>query len=376
MQLFANQYLGPRPHIAVLGSNKLGNFVVTTPLLRGLKEKYPHCTLDFLGSDRTAEFERQLATIDWRVTLHTDTPELDPTLMAAIEERRQQIGSYDLVINCDDYSDRTQAIIPYLQPTYLVGRPAPSDPDSRQNDPQHVVQAILQDPDWNSSTFVQTYGPLVQSNYIAEILCRLAYVETNFTQLDLPAQVPPFSVPDVLIHVTASRAAKLWRPEYWQQTIQWCQRQELSVGLIGSAPALQKQHYHASDTEDRLLANTALIDLRGKATLPELAGALARTRTFVTVDTGPLHVAAAVECPTVAIFGNDHEGDGASPLRLWAPRQHHVTLALSQVKCTHCQAQQFQNADCLLSEHQCMMTVFPETVIASLQAYLRINVRA
>ncbi|MEM9908681.1 MAG: glycosyltransferase family 9 protein [Cyanobacteria bacterium P01_D01_bin.44] len=376
MQLFANQPLGSRPHIAVLGSHKLGNFVVTTPLLRGLKEKYPRCTLDFFGSDRTAEFERQLTTINWRVTLHTDTPELDLTLMAAIEERRQQIGSYDLVINCDGYSDRTQAIIPCLQPTYLIGRPAPSAPDSRQNDTQQVVQAILQDPDWNSATFVQTYGPLVQSNYIAEILCRLASVETNFTQLDLPTQIPPFSVPDVLIHVTASRAAKLWRPEYWQQTVYWCQRQGLSVGLVGSAPDLQKQHYHASDTEDWLLATTALIDLRGQATLPELAGALARTRTFVTVDTGPLHVAAAVECPTVAIFGNDREGDGASPLRLWAPRQHHVTLALSQVKCTHCQAQQFQNVDCLLSEHRCMIAISPEKVIKSLRACLQISVRA
>ncbi|MEM9817176.1 MAG: glycosyltransferase family 9 protein [Cyanobacteria bacterium P01_D01_bin.6] len=376
MQLFANQYLGPRPHIAVLGSNKLGNFVVTTPLLRGLKEKYPHCTLDFFGSDRTAEFECQLTTIDWRVTLHTNTPEFSPTLIAAIAQRRQQIGPYDLVINCDDYSDLTQVIIPYLQPTYLVGRSAPSDPDSRQNDTQHLVQAILQDPDWNSPTFMQTYGPLLQSNYIAEILCRLASVETNFTQLDLPAQVPPFLVPDVLIHVTASRAAKLWRPEYWQQTIQWCQQQGLTVGLVGSAPALQKQHYHASDTEDWLLATTALIDLRGQATLPELAGALSQTRAFVTVDTGPLHVAAAVGCPTVAIFGNDREGDGASPLRLWAPRQPHVALALSQVKCPHCQAQQFKNADCVLSEHQCMIAVSSETVITSLRACLQISVKA
>ncbi|NEQ45457.1 MAG: glycosyltransferase family 9 protein [Leptolyngbya sp. SIOISBB] len=373
MQLFANESLGARPHIAVLGSNKLGNFVVTTPLLRGLKAKYPGCILDFFGSDRTAEFERQLATIDWRMALHTSTPETPQTLIAAIDRRRQQVGPYDLVINCDDDSDRTQAIIPYLQPTYLVGSPTPLGADPRLNVSQHRVQAIRQDPNWNSPTFVQTHVPLVQSNYIAEIFCRLAYVETNFTQLDLPTQIPPFAVPDVLIHVTASRAAKLWPREYWQQLIQWCQQQALTVGLVGSAPAVQKQHYHASDTEDWLLATTALIDLRGQATLPELAGALAQTRAFVTVDTGPLHVAAAVGCPTVAIFGNDSEGDGASPMRLWAPRQPHVTLALSQVKCTHCQAQQFKNTHCVLSEHRCMMAVFPETVMTSLQHCLSLT---
>ena len=373
MQLFANESLGARPHIAVLGSHKLGNFVITTPLLRGLKAKYPRCTLDFFGSDRTAEFERQLATIDWRMALHTNTPETSPVVLAAIDRRRQQVGPYDLVINCDDDSDRTQAIIPYLQPTYLVGSPTPLGAYPRLNVSQPLIQAIRQDPNWNSPTFVQTYVPLVQSNYIAEIFCRLAYVETDFTQLDLPTQAPAFSVPDVLIHVTASRAAKLWLPEYWQSVIQWCQQQRLTVGLVGSAPALQKQHYHASNTEDWLLATTELLDLRGQATLPELAGALAQARAFVTVDTGPLHVAAAVGCPTVAIFGNDSEGDGASPMRLWAPRQQHVKLALSQVKCTHCQAQQFKNTHCLLSEQLCMMAVLPETVMSTLQDCLSLT---
>ena len=55
MRRFADQALGPTPHIAVLSSGKVGNFVVLTPLLRGLKEKYPACALDYFGSDITAE---------------------------------------------------------------------------------------------------------------------------------------------------------------------------------------------------------------------------------------------------------------------------------------------------------------------------------
>ena len=45
MQRFTDQPLGARPHLAVFGSDKVGNFVLTTPLLRGLKEKYPGATL-------------------------------------------------------------------------------------------------------------------------------------------------------------------------------------------------------------------------------------------------------------------------------------------------------------------------------------------
>lgn len=371
MKLFCDQPLGDAPHIAVLGSNKLGNFVVTTPLLRGLKAKYPRCTLDFFGSDLTQALEARLPTIDWRYSLHPAPPNFETSLGQALDQRRQQQGPYDLAINCDEYSDLTHGAMALLQPTYGVGGATASPFSDRFDFANHPVQRILQDPYWNDPAFVEKYRHITQSNYIAELLCRLAYVETDFTRLELPTQPPAFDVPDVLVHVTASRAAKVWMPHYWQQVIEGCQDQGLTVGLVGSAPALQKQQYHANDTEDRLLAHTALVDLRGQATLPELAGALAQTRAFITVDTGPLHMAAAVGCPTVAIFGNDRDGDGASPVRLWAPRQPHVRLALSTTKCLLCQDQRFMNDRCLQPEHQCMVAVTPETVMTLLTDCLR-----
>ena len=62
MQRFTNQPLGAQPHIAVFGSDKVGNFVLTTPLLRGLKEKYPGATLDFFGGATTRDLEAACPT--------------------------------------------------------------------------------------------------------------------------------------------------------------------------------------------------------------------------------------------------------------------------------------------------------------------------
>ena len=50
-------------------------------------------------------------------------------------------------------------------------------------------------------------------------------------------------------------------------------------------------------------------DLRGKTTLAQLAGALSQAKACIAVDSGGLHIAAAVGCPTVALFGNDEDGD-------------------------------------------------------------------
>ena len=41
---------------------------------------------------------------------------------------------------------------------------------------------------------------------------------------------------------------------------------------------------------------------------------------MISVDAGPMHVAAAVGTPTLAVVGNDAVGIGASPIRLWKPR--------------------------------------------------------
>jgi heptosyltransferase-3 len=59
---------------------------------------------------------------------------------------------------------------------------------------------------------------------------------------------------------------------------------------------------------------TALIDLAGQLSLKELAALTARARLFVGVDSAPMHIAAAMGTPTVAIFGPS--GD-----REWGPWQ-------------------------------------------------------
>ena len=370
MKLFNDQPLGATPHIAVFSSNKVGNFVVITPLLRGLKNKYPHFTIDFFGSDITADFENHCPYIDWRFSLFSPAPNFLESLTDALRQRRQRAREYDLAINCDEFSEINLVMVSAIRPKYIAGAGLAPDFIKKLDCPLDPLRRLLKDPDWNSADFVQRHAPLVDSNYIAEIFCRIAQVKTDFFRLEVPFQPPDFPVPDVLLHVTATRAAKQWPLSHWLTVIRWCEAQDLQVGLIGSRPALQASLYHSDDLEASLLSATNLIDLRGKTNLTQLAGALKQTKLCLTLDTGPLHIAAAVGCPTVAIFGNAHTGEGASPLRLWAPRLPWVKLALSDYACTLCQDAQFKNDACLLPDHDCMVQVSPQTVIDLAQTLL------
>ena len=66
LQRYSGEPLGSNPHIVVLGSCKVGNFVVSTPVLQGLRSRFPDAVIGFLGSEVTADFESALTTIDWR----------------------------------------------------------------------------------------------------------------------------------------------------------------------------------------------------------------------------------------------------------------------------------------------------------------------
>ena len=78
--------------------------------------------------------------------------------------------------------------------------------------------------------------------------------------------------------------------------------------LIGGSSDHQRLHEaaHRAGLPDEAV-------LAGTLTLPELAALLQRAELLITVDTGPLHMAQAVKCPTVAVFGPTNP-------KVWGPR--------------------------------------------------------
>ena len=113
-----------------------------------------------------------------------------------------------------------------------------------------------------------------------------------------------------------------------------------------------------------------LVDLRGRTSLIQLAGACRKARAVVSVDAGPLHIAAAVGTPTLAVVGNDAEGVGASPIRLWMPWAPQLERTVSSQTCTGCDDQRFRNESCVADRHHCMEGVSSEQVISWLQGVL------
>ena len=82
--------------------------------------------------------------------------------------------------------------------------------------------------------------------------------------------------------------------------------------------------------EIRKRASAPVADFSGKLTLKQLAALSARARLFIGVDSAPMHIAAAMQTPTVALFGPSGELE-------WGPwRVPHCIVASSEHPCRPC----------------------------------------
>ena len=363
MERFHDQPLRDHPHLAVLFADKLGGFVVATTLLRGLHEKYPQATLDYFGGERTAELEDACPYIQSRYSLY-GRPGALRDLPDYLSAREAEAGAYDLAINLD-FNPLNAVVASMLDPRYIVGKCV--QPDGRKELPLgDEPRQQIQNPNtfWAGESFLARFGDLLDSNYIGEIYCRVAYVDTDFHRTEVPTADPALPIPDVLIATGGTRTAKLWPTERWEELINCCSRASLAVGLLGAAPRVQQTAYGSASADEQLLSRTSLIDLRGKFTLPQVAGALARARACASIDNGIMHIASAVGTPTVAIFGG-------SPWDLWAPRANHLLLALPTEPCSLCRDNRFLNDHCLREQQVCMESISATDVFGRLQSVVK-----
>ena len=102
----------------------------------------------------------------------------------------------------------------------------------------------------------------------------------------------------------------------------------------------------------------ASADFSGQTTLTQLAALYQKADLLVTTDTGPMHLAAAVDTPVVAIFGS------TAPWRTGPFGQGH-TVVRTAPPCSPC----FKRR-CEVHQHRCMQDISVEMVFEAAAAHL------
>lgn len=147
--------------------------------------------------------------------------------------------------------------------------------------------------------------------------------------------------------------AKQWLPERFSEAAQQlAAANDARVVVFGAPNEAELGRQVAS------AAGANAISLAGETTLREFIDLAATCSLFLTNDSGPMHVAAALGIPTVAIFGaTDHIATG--PSASWA------RIVREPVDCAPCKLR-----ECPI-DHRCMTGVTAAQVVTEAQALLQ-----
>jgi ADP-heptose:LPS heptosyltransferase len=155
------------------------------------------------------------------------------------------------------------------------------------------------------------------------------------------------AAPLVALHPFAAHPAKTWPPDKWLRFASLLEQRGIAVFWTG------KGSFPALPHTDRNFSNRT--DLR------QLAALLARADVLVTGDSGPMHLAGAVQTPVLALFGPTCEEWGFFPA---GERDRVLQLPMPCRPCSlHGKIRCSRNAACLAG-------ITPEYAADSLEAML------
>lgn len=280
-----------------------GDVLLATPVLSALQHAAPQCEIDALVYRETAPMIAdhpalaRLFTIDraWKRQGFFAQARAEASLFSELRRRR-----YDLIVHLCVHRRGTW-LSRLLAPRWSV---APRDRGAfwrqsfthfypAQSHPhRHTVETNL------DALRVLGYEPAPEDRRVVLVPGREAEarIEAWLAEQGLASRA------FVHLHPTSRWAFKCWPAEKFAALSDRFSAQGFPLVLTAAPDAKERAMV------DEILARRAVFsaptfDLSGRLSLKELAALAARARLFVGVDSAPMHIAAAMGTPTVAIFG-------------------------------------------------------------------------
>lgn len=209
----------------------------------------------------------------------------------------------------------------------------------------------------------QAAGATIQPEDRYPYLCVAEQAEREVEQILTQAGAQP-GRSLIACHVSANNGqSKRWPVPYWATLLDRliCEEnvQVILTGAPNDLPLIEKITTRMHEQP---------LNLAGKTSLTQLAALLKRVDLLISGDSGPMHMAGAVETPLIAIHGpTDPALSGPVSLR--------ATILRSDIWCSPCY-QARDTADCRFFTTQCMKDITPAQVFAVAREKLREGSRA
>jgi predicted lipopolysaccharide heptosyltransferase III len=288
--------------ILLLQLKRIGDLILTTPAVAALRESFPDAQLTIIVSSECADLLPAIPNVD-RTLMARRNPR-DLALFFSVATSR-----FDC---CIDFTrnDRS-AFLAFLSGarrrvvSYRVGQQS----KIRARAYTDFVSVRMRDThtiDYNLALLEPLRARASASSAPYLELPKVAHEKADALRRDRK-----ITRPYVILHPGSARREKLWEPERWAEVIDRFGRNNDLDLVLTSGPSPDEQA-HIAVIKNK--AQQQIIDLSGKTNLLTLAVLIGQARLVVTVDSAPMHLAAATRTPQVVLFGP------TNPFH-WRPRE-------------------------------------------------------
>lgn len=330
-------------NILILQTAFLGDVILSTPLLRAVRQLYPAARLDVLTIPETGAVFRHNPHVD-EVLFFRKRPFLTKIMSLVRVISRIRKRKYDLAISIQ--SSLTSSFI-----LLLGGVPRRlgfsrqrflTDSVPHENGP-HKIQKILRlmEPLTDRRHDMQT--EIFWGSDEAETCRRI--IETVPDDCDRVIGVAPGSI----------WYTKRWIKEYYRELVALLERERVHAVLIGAKEDVPLCEFIKGDSGATIVA--------GSVSVPEAAALIERLDLLLTNDSAPLHIANAVKTDVIAIFGPTVRDLGFYPYR------DNDEVIEVELDCRPCGTHGAQK--CPLGHHDCMNLITPDIVLDEVRKHLR-----
>ncbi|MBI4043165.1 MAG: glycosyltransferase family 9 protein [Deltaproteobacteria bacterium] len=317
--------------------DQIGDIVTTLPAIDSLKTLFPNAEITGLAGTEGAELLYGHSGIDRLIILHEHWLRRDSHRKLFTPELKKllpQLKEISFDIGIDFRGDlRNILLMKWIGVKYTIGYGATGggwllDSEIPYDPNLHAVKKSL-----------QCLSPFSPSTPLPLTVPRIDFHSFTSAQETFHwlKQQWNLSSPFIAAHPTAGTPSKEWPLENWLYLVQklLSERNEPIV-LVGGDRKKSGNIVSA-------LSNERLIDASGMTNLRELAVLLSQAKLFISCDSGPAHIAAAVGTPTLVI------ASGTNVPSVWLPTHPHVKVISHAVDCSPCEM-----SICPKEHHWCM----------------------
>lgn len=345
--------------------DNLGDVLLMTPALRAIRRSLPEATLSLLAGPAGAQAARLNPDLDDVIAY--EAPWADPWHRLPQDSSRERraiaalrAGSFDAAVI---FTSFRQSPLPAAYMCYLADIPlrlaaSVDGPGSllttRHRHPERTMHEVERALDLVGAVGLTTD----ETDLVLKVPDELrmtrdalqAFLQAKVAPRDPPADRP---APLVVVHPGCTMPARTYPWELYAAAADLLiERLGATVVLTGTADEAELVDRIAGSTGGRALR------LAGALSFAELCALVEAADLVVTNNTGPMHLAAAVKTPVVALFAL------TNPPEQWRPWRSPHRLLFHDVPCRICYSR-----ICPVG-HECLRLVTPEMVLRAAEELL------